>query len=243
MRAGKGYFQRDQPILRTGGSSGRHVPAVEMFDTESDATEKLGLLSELHTKIVVRLSPTQHCVAQGLRWSKEIRSTLKGITCSQRWSFAVIATLLLLLGAQTHAQTVLTVEEGLAIVAPIYDALSDPSTKNIDKLLETATTKEFQSCSTDTDCVSRDAMAARFKEIGATIPDLHWSIKDIWVSGRYVFVRGQATGTPVKTFLGVGPTGKSFETMSLDVYATREGKIERSYHAENWIAAIRQLGR
>ncbi|SEC98956.1 ester cyclase [Bradyrhizobium erythrophlei] len=154
---------------------------------------------------------------------------------------AAAAALLLFSSTQAYAQTALTVEEGRAIVAPIYDALSEPSSKNVDKLLEQATTKDFQSCSTNTDCVGRDAVAARFKEIGTTIPDLHWSIQDIWVSGRYVFVRGQAIGTPVRTFLGLTPTGKSFDTMSLDVYAIREGKIEQSYHIENWTAALRQL--
>lgn len=167
---------------------------------------------------------------------------LKELIYTQRRMFAAVAQLLLLSGTQIHAQTALTVEEGRAIVAPIYDALSNPSSKNVDKLLEQATTKDFQSCSTNTDCVGRDVMAARFKEIGATIPDLQWSIKDIWVSGRYVFVRGQATGTPVRTFLGLAPTGKGFDTMSLDIYATRKGKIEQSYHVENWTAALRQLG-
>jgi steroid delta-isomerase-like uncharacterized protein len=167
---------------------------------------------------------------------------LKEYAYTQRKSFVVAAALLLLWGTQTYAQTPLTVDQGHDIVAPIYDALTDPSKKDIDGLLEQATTKDFQSCSTNTDCVGRDAMVARFKEIGATIPDLHWSIKDIWVSGRYVFVRAQATGTPVRTFLGLPPNGKSFDTMSLDVYSTREGKIERSYHVENWIVALRQLG-
>jgi predicted ester cyclase len=141
-----------------------------------------------------------------------------------------------------HAQTPLTVEQGRAIVAPVYDALTEPTKKDVDALLAQATTADFQSCSTNTECVGRDAVAKRFKATGAAIPDLRWTIKDIWVSGDHVFVRGQATGTPIRPFLGVAPTGKSFDTMSIDAYAVKDGKIERSYHVENWTAALRQLG-
>lgn len=41
---------------------------------------------------------------------------------------------------------------------------------------------------------------------GKSIPDLHRTIKDVWVSVDKAFVRVEATGMPVRTFLGAQPT-------------------------------------
>jgi predicted ester cyclase len=56
-----------------------------------------------------------------------------------------------------------------------------------------------------------------------------------------IIVRGEATGTPIKAFLGVEATGRSFRTMSIDLYTVVGSKISRSYHVENWTSAARQL--
>jgi predicted ester cyclase len=58
-----------------------------------------------------------------------------------------------------------------------------------------------------------------------------------------IIVRGEATGTPIKTFLGAEPTGRRFRTMSIDLYTVTDSRISRSYHVENWTAALRQLAK
>ena len=63
-----------------------------------------------------------------------------------------------------------------------------------------------------------------FKQLGAKIPDLGWSIKDIWTADDRIFVRGEATGTPVGDLFGAPPTGRSFKTMSLDVFTVKGDK-------------------
>ena len=135
----------------------------------------------------------------------------------------------------------LTSDKARALVAPIYDALTEPGKKDVDALLKQTTADDFTSCSTESECVGRDALIARFKSLADAVPDLSWKIRDLWVSGSDVIVRAEAVGTPVGSFLGIQPTGKSFKTMSIDIYQTRNGKIVRSYHVENWTAAIRQL--
>ena len=135
----------------------------------------------------------------------------------------------------------MTVDEARAIVSPIYEALNEPAKKDIAALLTQTTAADFVSCSTETECVGRDDVIARFKAIGETVPDLTWSIKQLWVSSDDIIVRGEATGTPVNPFLDIQPTGKSFRTMSIDIYQIKKGKIARSYHVENWTAARRQL--
>ena len=125
---------------------------------------------------------------------------------------------------------------------PLYEALNEAGKKDIKALLENATTLDFLSCGNEGECVGRDAVTARFTALGQNIPDLHWTIKEIWVAGKEVIVRGEATGTSVRAFLGPEPTGKSFRTISIDIHTIEDGKIKRSYHVENWIVALRQLG-
>jgi predicted ester cyclase len=59
---------------------------------------------------------------------------------------------------------------------------------------------------------------SRFRKL-SPLPDLNWTIKELFVSGENtIIVRGEGTGTPIKTFLGAEPTGRSFRTMSIDLY-------------------------
>ncbi len=37
------------------------------------------------------------------------------------------------------------------------------------------------------------------------------------------------------------PTGKSFETMAIDLSTVRDGKPARAHHIENWMTALEQL--
>jgi predicted ester cyclase len=139
------------------------------------------------------------------------------------------------------AEPVLTPDLARTTVSPLYEALNEPSKKDVAALLAKSTTDDFKSCATETECGGRDYLTKRFKGFGEIIPDLHWTIKEVWVSGDKAFVLGEATGTPVRPFLGTQPTGRSFKTISLDMFIIRESRISFSYHVENWIAAIRQV--
>lgn len=135
----------------------------------------------------------------------------------------------------------LTVEQARAIVAPLYEALNEPTKKDVPALLANATNPDYQSCSTNSDCLSRDQLAGVFTALGKIIPDLHWTIKDIWTSGNRIVVRGEATGTPTGELYGVKPTGKSFKTISIDMFTVKDGKLATAYHVENWMAATEQI--
>jgi len=158
-------------------------------------------------------------------------------------SFAIGAAL-----ASVNAQTVqadiapsLTVEQARAIVAPLYEALNEPTEKDVPALLANATNPDYRSCSTNSDCLSRDQLVGVFTALGKIIPDLNWTIKDIWTSGNRIVVRGEATGTPTGELFGVKPTGKSFKTISIDMFTVRDGKLATAYHVENWLAAMEQI--
>jgi predicted SnoaL-like aldol condensation-catalyzing enzyme/predicted ester cyclase len=137
----------------------------------------------------------------------------------------------------------LTVERAREIVAPLYEALNQPQKKDVRALLAQACHTDYKSYSTNEEWLSRDALAEVFKQIGASVPDLAWTIADIMVSGDRVIVRGEATGTPVGELFGARPTGKSFKTMALDVFTVRGDKLASAYHVENWAGAIQQIRR
>ena len=172
------------------------------------------------------------------------------------WNTLYVAELLALFASFTigaalvsvNAQTVqadiapsLTVEQARAIVAPLYEALNEPTEKDVPALLANATNPDYRSCSTNSDCLSRDQLAGVFTALGKIIPDLNWTIKDIWMSGNRIVVRGEATGTPTGELFGVKPTGKSFKTISIDMFTVRDGRLATAYHVENWMAAMEQI--
>jgi predicted SnoaL-like aldol condensation-catalyzing enzyme/predicted ester cyclase len=137
----------------------------------------------------------------------------------------------------------LTPEHARTIVAPLYDALNQPVKKDVAALLAKATNPDYRSYSTNEDWLNRNQLADVFKTIGAAVPDLRWTIKDILVSGDQIAVRGEATGTPERELFGAKPTGKSFKTMSIDVFTVKGGKLASAYHVENWVGALQQISK
>jgi predicted SnoaL-like aldol condensation-catalyzing enzyme/predicted ester cyclase len=144
---------------------------------------------------------------------------------------------------QQPAAAPLTIEKAREIVWPLYDALNQPAKKDVDALLAKAAHADYRSYHTNEDFLTRDQLAGIFKNMGATVPDLRWEIKDIQINGDQVIVRGEATGTPTGEFWGAKPTGKGFKTMALDVFTVKNGKLASCYHIENWMTALQQMSK
>lgn len=143
--------------------------------------------------------------------------------------------------SDNHTDKKISVEDARNIVAPFYDALNKPATKDVAKLIEQATTPDWVSCVSNTACVPRDAIIQRFIGRGEAIPDLTWTISDIQISDNQVIVRSEATGTPVLNYLGINASGKTFQIMAIDIHIIKHKKIIRSYHIEDWASAVRQV--
>jgi len=135
----------------------------------------------------------------------------------------------------------LTVEDARAITAPLYEALNQPGKKDVAALLVQAALPDYRSFHTNEEYLTRDQLTGVFKGLGASIPDLRWTVQDIQVFHDQIIVRGEATGTPTGEFWGTQPTGKSFKTMAIDVFTVRNGKLASAYHVENWMTALQQL--
>lgn len=138
------------------------------------------------------------------------------------------------------AQT-MTVEQARKQVAPFYEMLNQPATKDIKALSEQALSPDWKSYSSETDFKGRDAFVAQVGGFGKLIPDLRWDIKEVLVDGNRIIVRSEASGTPVGPFFGVPPSGKSFKIMTIDIHTIKDGKAITAHHVEDWAGAIRQL--
>jgi predicted ester cyclase len=138
-------------------------------------------------------------------------------------------------------QPSMTTAQAKTLIAPFYDALNKPVTKDVAGLIGRVTSEGWVSCGGNDACGPRDVVARGIAGLGALVPDLKWEIKDVLVSGNQITVRGEASGTPTGPFLGLTPTGRSFKTMSIDVHVVEKGKIVRTYHVEDWAGATNQL--
>jgi predicted SnoaL-like aldol condensation-catalyzing enzyme/predicted ester cyclase len=137
----------------------------------------------------------------------------------------------------------LTIDQARVIVAPLYDALNQPSQKDLAALLAKACNPDYRSYHTNEEWLTRDQLVEVFKMIGSAVPDLRWTIEDIQTFGDQIVVRGKATGTPKEEFCGAKPTGKSFNTMAIDIFTVKNGKLSSAYHVENWMTAVQQFSK
>ncbi len=147
----------------------------------------------------------------------------------------------------SHAQTaaseraMMTQEQARRAIAPFYDMLNKPATKNLKALGESAIAPQWRSHAGPNSFKGREEFIAQVAGFGKLIPDLAWDIKEVLVDGNRVIVRSEASGTPVGAFFGVPPGGKSFRIMTIDIHTVQDGKLVEAHHVEDWAGAIRQL--
>lgn len=135
----------------------------------------------------------------------------------------------------------LTVEQARQQIAPFYDMLNQPGTKDLKALADKALSPDWKSYNNETEFKGREAFVGQVTGFGKLIPDLKWDIKDVMVDGNRIIVRSEASGTPVGPFFGVQPTGKSFRIMTIDIHTIKDGKAITAHHVEDWAGALRQL--
>jgi hypothetical protein len=58
-------------------------------------------------------------------------------------------------------------------VSPIYDALTRPGEKDVEALVKSVTSADFQSCGNEGECSGQATAITRFKGIAAVVPDLN----------------------------------------------------------------------
>ncbi|WP_326948335.1 ester cyclase [Amycolatopsis sp. NBC_01307] len=72
---------------------------------------------------------------------------------------------------------------------------------------------------------TRDDLLAVQRADVAAVPDLHWELQELLFDGDRLAARLVNTGTPAQEWLGVAPTGASFEITEYAIYQVRDGRF------------------
>ena len=75
-----------------------------------------------------------------------------------------------------------------------------------------------------------------------TFPDLKLTIEDILQEGDKVVVRARMTGTQKEAFMGFPSKNRKMDIQVVDIHEFKDGKIVRTWHTEDWMSGLRQLG-
>ena len=139
----------------------------------------------------------------------------------------------------------LTETQAREIIAPWYSMFTQPVRGDIAALHDKAVTADYQSFTGDGagESWGRDVSIKVIGSFAVTIPDMRFEIKEVLVAGNRVIVRGEVSGTPAGALFGglIPHSGKSFRIMAIDIQTIESGKIRKTYHMENWFAALTQL--
>jgi predicted ester cyclase len=75
-----------------------------------------------------------------------------------------------------------------------------------------------------------------------TFPDFKVQVKDVLQDGSKVTVRSEITGRQKGAFLGIASKSRTFSIQAVDIHEFKDGKIIRTWHTEDWMTGLHQLG-
>jgi steroid delta-isomerase-like uncharacterized protein len=88
---------------------------------------------------------------------------------------------------------------------------------------------------------SRDDVVAALKGIFDAVPDFHWDVKELLIDRDRIAIRAINTGTPVKEWLEVPATGRSFEIAEHVIYTVSDGRFVKMTNLHDSAALRQQL--
>ena len=87
-----------------------------------------------------------------------------------------------------------------------------------------------------------EAAKAAMAMLTSAFPDFDIKIEDIVQEGNKIVVRSTITGTQREVFAGLPATGRSMKIQAVDIHEIENGKIIRTWHTEDWMTGLRELG-
>ncbi|WP_160107362.1 ester cyclase [Pseudomonas izuensis] len=120
-----------------------------------------------------------------------------------------------------------------------YDAFDRNDPSLIDKILS----DNWLDIPSSPDQVPGPAGAkAVLKHLHSTFSDFSIKIEEVLQDGNKVIVRSRISGIQTGTFAGVAPTHRRINIMATDIHEFQDGKIVRTWHMEDWMTGLHQLG-
>jgi predicted ester cyclase len=134
----------------------------------------------------------------------------------------------------------MTTSADIPAIIRSYYAVFDAKTGNA-STLDAILAPSWKNYSGASDFADQAGFTALLAGTQHAVPDLQWNIAEVLIAGDRVVVRGEGRGTPTGSFFGVPCNGRAFCIMSIDIHTVRAGRIQTSYHLEDWAGAIRQI--
>lgn len=79
-------------------------------------------------------------------------------------------------------------------------------------------------------------------KLRTAFPDFDIKVDDVIREGDKVVVRSTITGTQKGPWLGMPATGRAMRIQAVDIHQFERGQVIRTWHTEDWMTGLRQLG-
>lgn len=79
-------------------------------------------------------------------------------------------------------------------------------------------------------------------DLAKTFPDFTVTPVEILQDGNKVIVRSEITGTQQGPFIGFPSKNRRITIQAIDIHEFKDGKIVRTWHTEDWMTGLHQLG-
>jgi steroid delta-isomerase-like uncharacterized protein len=150
--------------------------------------------------------------------------------------FSVIITLCLLMNSCTGA---IPMNDHKVDVKRWYEAFNQRDPSIFDDLLS----EDWEDVpSAPGQPLGREGVKQILPQLTTTFPDFEVTIKEILQDGNKVVVRSEITGKQRTTFMGFPSKNRTMAIQAVDIHEFRNGKIVRTWHTEDWMTGLRQLG-
>lgn len=88
----------------------------------------------------------------------------------------------------------------------------------------------------------REAGMKLLASLTTVFPDFKAEVMDMIQEGNKVVVRSRLTGTQTQPFMGFASKGRKISIQAIDIHEFKDGKIVHTWHSEDWMTGLRQMG-
>jgi steroid delta-isomerase-like uncharacterized protein len=79
-------------------------------------------------------------------------------------------------------------------------------------------------------------------DLTKSFPDFRITPAEILRDGNKVVVRSELTGTHQAPFMGFPAKNRKVSIQTIDIHEFKNGRIIRTWHSEDWLTALHQMG-